>query len=114
MGCLVTCRLCCFCFAESLVVSMRSMFHIAQHRKVRLWLQFMSSSYQLVTRFDCTLQDANVFSGQLVIIVTQLDDGTYSAPAGMWVPRIRRTLVGILPCLLRPRKIDVLHSFALR
>lgn len=67
--------------AESLVVQMRSIFHTSQDKQIRLWLSYGSTGYQVLNnKWDSTLQDASLYSGQVIVIEFQNDDGTYNRP----------------------------------
>eukprot|EP00092_Neocalanus_flemingeri_P109201 GFUD01140324.1.p1 GENE.GFUD01140324.1~~GFUD01140324.1.p1 ORF type:complete len:755 (+),score=238.16 GFUD01140324.1:195-2459(+) len=60
---------------------MREEFSIATEADTRLWNKYTSNTYEQLSRLDNTVQDAGLFSGQLIIIEIKNDDGTWPRQA---------------------------------
>lgn len=62
---------------ESLSLIMREIFDIPDDVEVRLWNKYMINTYELLNKREQTLQEAGLYSGQLVIIEERNKDGTW-------------------------------------
>jgi len=60
---------------------MREEFNIATEADTRLWNKYTSNTYEQLARLDNTVQDAGLFSGQLIIIEIKNEDGTWPRQA---------------------------------
>lgn len=60
---------------------MISEFNIPSGAETRLWNKYTSNTYEQLTRLDHTVQDTGLFSGQLIIIEIQNEDGTWPRQA---------------------------------
>ena len=60
---------------------MRTEFNIADDADTRLWNKYSSNTYEQLSRLDNTVQDAGLFSGQLIIIEVKNEDGTWPRQA---------------------------------
>lgn len=56
---------------------MREIFGISDDVEVRLWYKYMTNTYELLNKREQTLQEAGLYSGQLVIIEERNKDGTW-------------------------------------
>jgi len=56
---------------------MRTEFNISADSETRLWNKYSSNTYEQLSRLDNTVQDAGLFSGQLIIIEVKNEDGTW-------------------------------------
>ncbi|XP_052228485.1 uncharacterized protein LOC127842801 isoform X2 [Dreissena polymorpha] len=62
---------------EQLEVAMRREFNINKGKEVRLWNRYMTNMYEPLDKKETTLQDAYLYSGQIVVIEQKNDDGTW-------------------------------------
>jgi len=60
---------------------MRQEFGIPETAETRLWNKYTSNTYEQLSRLDNTVQDAGLFSGQLIIIEQKNEDGTWPRQA---------------------------------
>ncbi|KAK3103303.1 hypothetical protein FSP39_018356, partial [Pinctada imbricata] len=60
---------------------MRKEFSIPDDKEVRLWNKYMSNTYEHLSKRDCTLQDAGMYPGQVIVIEQKNDDGTWPRQA---------------------------------
>merc|ERR1719186_318716 len=60
---------------------MRTEFNINEGVETRLWNKYTSNTYEQLARLDNTVQDAGLFSGQLIIIEQKNEDGTWPRQA---------------------------------
>jgi len=60
---------------------MRTEFSINEGVETRLWNKYTSNTYEQLARLDNTVQDAGLFSGQLIIIEQKNEDGTWPRQA---------------------------------
>merc|ERR1719283_358394 len=60
---------------------MREEFAIPESAETRLWNKYTSNTYEQLNRLDNTVQDAGLFSGQLIIIEQKNEDGTWPRQA---------------------------------
>merc|ERR1711892_123280 len=60
---------------------MREEFSIAIEADTRLWNKYTSNTYEQLSRLDNTVQDAGLFSGQLIIIEIKNEDGSWPRQA---------------------------------
>jgi len=60
---------------------MTTEFNIPTEAETRLWNKYTSNTYEQLSRLDNTVQDAGLFSGQLIIIEIRNDDGTWPRQA---------------------------------
>ena len=56
---------------------MRQEFNIAEEKEVRLWNRYMTNMYEQLNKKENTLQDAGLYSGQIVVLEQKNDDGTW-------------------------------------
>ena len=64
---------------------MREEFSIAIEADTRLWNKYTSNTYEQLSRLDNTVQDAGLFSGQLIIIEIKNEDGSWPRQARRYV-----------------------------
>ena len=62
---------------ETIQNTMRTEFNIASDADTRLWNKYSSNTYEQLSRLDNTVQDAGLFSGQMIIIEVKNEDGTW-------------------------------------
>ena len=62
---------------ENIQNVMRTEFSIASDADTRLWNKYSSNTYEQLSRLDNTVQDAGLFSGQMIIIEVKNEDGTW-------------------------------------
>ena len=60
---------------------MREEFSIPAEADTRLWNKYTSNTYEQLARLDNTVQDAGLFSGQLIIIEQKNEDGSWPRQA---------------------------------
>ena len=60
---------------------MRTEFNIGSDADTRLWNKYSSNTYEQLNRLDNTVQDAGLFSGQMIIIEVKNEDGTWPRQA---------------------------------
>lgn len=56
---------------------MRKIFDIPDDVEVRLWIKYMTNTYELLNKHEQTLQEAGFYDGQIVIIEARNKDGTW-------------------------------------
>lgn len=56
---------------------MMEKFDIPDDVEVRLWNKYMSNTYELLNKREQILQEAGLYSGQIVIIEARNKDGTW-------------------------------------
>ncbi|XP_076078231.1 ubiquitin carboxyl-terminal hydrolase 15-like isoform X1 [Mytilus galloprovincialis] len=66
---------------EDLEKEMRKTFEIAEDKEVRLWYKYMSNTYEHLSKKESTLQDAALYSGQVIVIEQKNEDGTWPRQA---------------------------------
>ena len=64
---------------------MRAEFNIPAESEVRLWNKYSSNTFEQLAKLDHTVQDAGLFSGQLIIIEVKNEDGSWPRQAGRYV-----------------------------
>merc|ERR1719150_2209427 len=62
---------------ETIQSRMRAEFDIAAEREVRLWNKYSSNTFEQLSKLEHTVQDAGLFSGQLIIIEVRNEDGSW-------------------------------------
>ena len=62
---------------ETIQNVMRTEFSIGADADTRLWNKYSSNTYEQLSRLDNTVQDAGLFSGQMIIIEVKNEDGTW-------------------------------------
>jgi len=62
---------------EHIQSTMRAEFNIAAESDVRLWNKYSSNTFEQLAKLDHTVQDAGLFSGQLIIIEVKNEDGSW-------------------------------------
>lgn len=62
---------------EELEKAMRQAFNIAEEKEVRLWNRYMTNMYEQLNKKENTLQDAGLYSGQIVVLEQKNEDGTW-------------------------------------
>ena len=62
---------------EHIQSTMRTEFNIAEDSDVRLWNKYSSNTFEQLSKLDHTVQDAGLFSGQLIIIEVKNEDGSW-------------------------------------
>ena len=73
---------------EHIQSTMRAEFNIAAESDVRLWNKYSSNTFEQLAKLDHTVQDAGLFSGQLIIIEVKNEDGS-------WPRQTRRYFISI-------------------
>uniref|UniRef100_A0A8C3LG08 Ubiquitin carboxyl-terminal hydrolase 4 n=1 Tax=Chrysolophus pictus TaxID=9089 RepID=A0A8C3LG08_CHRPC len=71
---------CCFSRRDSvatLVKEIRKLFKIPAEKDVRLWSSHFDGSYEQLSELGVTLEDANIYHGELVLIEVKNEDGTW-------------------------------------
>ena len=56
---------------------MRQEFNVAEEKEVRLWNRYMTNMYEQLNKKENTLQDAGLYSGQIVVLEQKNEDGTW-------------------------------------
>lgn len=56
---------------------MREKFDIPDDEEVRLWKKYMSNTFELLNKREQTLQEADFYSGQIMVIETRNKGGTW-------------------------------------
>lgn len=56
---------------------MRDLFNVAPDKETRLWNRFSSNTFEPLRDRKCTVQDAGLFQGQVILIEEQNNDGTW-------------------------------------
>lgn len=56
---------------------MMEKFDIPDDVEVRLWNKYMLNTFELLNKREQTLQEAGLYSGQIVMIETRNKDGTW-------------------------------------
>ena len=64
-------------FTEELEKAMRQEFNVAEEKEVRLWNRYMTNMYEQLNKKENTLQDAGLYSGQIVVLEQKNEDGTW-------------------------------------
>uniref|UniRef100_A0A669QGE0 Ubiquitin carboxyl-terminal hydrolase n=1 Tax=Phasianus colchicus TaxID=9054 RepID=A0A669QGE0_PHACC len=68
---------CCFSRRDTtLVKEIRKLFKIPAEKDVRLWSSHFDGSYEQLSELGVTLEDANIYHGELVLIEVKNEDGT--------------------------------------
>ena len=78
---------------ETIQSRMRAEFDIAAEREVRLWNKYSSNTFEQLSKLEHTVQDAGLFSGQLIIIEVRNEDGS-------WPRQSRRYLLTVFSDIL--------------
>ena len=60
---------------------MKTEFSISEDVETRLWNRYISNTYEQLNRLENSVQDAGLFSGQLIIIEQKNEDGTWPRQA---------------------------------
>ncbi|XP_065605504.1 ubiquitin carboxyl-terminal hydrolase 4 [Cyrtonyx montezumae] len=71
---------CCFSRRDSvatLVKEIRKLFKIPAEKDVRLWSSHFDGSYEQLSELGVTLEDANVYHGEFVLVEVKNEDGTW-------------------------------------
>ena len=68
---------------------MRAEFNISGEAETRLWNKYTSNTYEQLSELDKTVQDAGLFSGQLIIVEIRNKDETWTGH-GSWRWRHRQ------------------------
>ncbi|KAH3786826.1 hypothetical protein DPMN_164938 [Dreissena polymorpha] len=63
---------------EQLEVAIRRQFNINEDKEVRIWNRYMTNMYEPLNKKKNTLQDAGLYSGQIVVIEQRNDDDMLS------------------------------------
>lgn len=56
---------------------MREIYDIPDNVEVRLWYKYMANTFELLNKREQTIQEAGIYSGQIVIIEARNKDGTW-------------------------------------
>jgi len=62
---------------EDVITTMRDLFNINSSVSVRLWVKYTSNTFEQLGKLDQTVQDAGLFTGQLIVIEKQNEDGSW-------------------------------------
>ncbi|NXC49352.1 UBP4 hydrolase, partial [Penelope pileata] len=71
---------CCISRRDSvatLVKEIRKLFKIPAEKDVRLWSSHFDGSYEQLSELAVTMEDANIYHGELVLIEVKNEDGTW-------------------------------------
>ena len=93
---------------DKVMTAMKEQFDIPEDKETRLWNIYTSNTYEMLSRLDNTIQDAGLFSGQLIIIEQMNNDGSWPRQrnflrSGKQDPPTQK----ILPKLVVPEENDV-------
>ena len=91
---------------EHIQTVMRNEFNIPSQSEVRLWNKYSSNTFEQLNKLEHTVQDAGLFSGQLIIIEVKSEDGSWPRQERRWVLIKWRSETGwnILVNLIKPRE----------
>jgi hypothetical protein len=64
---------------------MRQIFEIDSSAETRLWNKYTSNSYEQLCKPDISVQDAGLYSGQVILIEQKLPDGKWARTARKYV-----------------------------
>jgi hypothetical protein len=69
-------------FLEQIQNVMREMLNISADAETKFWckLKYTTKTLEHIARLDITVQEANLFAGQLLIIEIKNQDGTWPGP----------------------------------
>ena len=56
---------------------MRRQFGYEANAPVRLWVKFTSNTFEQLAQMERTVQDAGLFTGQLIVVEKQNEDGSW-------------------------------------
>lgn len=56
---------------------MRKKYEIPDDKEVRLWNKYMTNTYEPLNKMEQTLQEAGLYSGQIIVIEQKNEDGTW-------------------------------------
>lgn len=56
---------------------MRKKYEIPDDKEVRLWNKYMTNTYEPLNKVEQTLQEAGLYSGQIIVIEQKNEDGTW-------------------------------------
>ncbi|KAK7921858.1 hypothetical protein WMY93_008760 [Mugilogobius chulae] len=56
---------------------MRRVFNIPPQKQTRLWNRYMSNTYKLLNKLDSTAEESGLFQGQVSLIESMNEDGTW-------------------------------------
>jgi ubiquitin carboxyl-terminal hydrolase 4/11/15 len=59
---------------------MRKLFEIPDEEETRLWYYYSSTEFDELNKEDSTIQDVGLFEGQLLVIETRSEDGSWNHP----------------------------------
>ncbi|XP_070558871.1 ubiquitin carboxyl-terminal hydrolase 15-like [Ptychodera flava] len=62
---------------DTIEKEMRKLFNISEEKETRLWNKYMSNTYEHLGKKDNTVQDANLYQGQVLVIEQKNEDGTW-------------------------------------
>jgi len=57
--------------------AIRTAFDISDDKDIRIWNKYMSSTYELLKDPDLTIQDSELYDGQVVLMEEKNEDGTW-------------------------------------
>ena len=60
---------------------MRQIFDLDSKSETRLWNKYTSSTYEQLTKPDISVQDAGLYSGQIILIEQKQPDGKWPRTA---------------------------------
>ena len=61
---------------------MRELFNVSADAEVRLWNKYTADTYEQLTVMENTVPDQGLYSGQLLVIETKSEDGTWPRGPG--------------------------------
>ena len=61
----------------SIEMKMRQIFQIDRSVETRLWNKYTSNTYEQLCKPDISVQDAGLYSGQVILIEQKLSDGNW-------------------------------------
>ncbi len=62
---------------DTICKEMRREFTIADATEIRLWNKYTADTYEHLPNMDLTVQDAGLYGGQLLLIESRKEDGTW-------------------------------------
>ena len=65
------------CCADQVVLELRTVFTVADNREVRIWHKYMSKQHELLPKWELTIRDSGLFSGQVIVVEEKNADGTW-------------------------------------
>ncbi|XP_065900676.1 ubiquitin carboxyl-terminal hydrolase 4-like isoform X2 [Dysidea avara] len=64
-------------FKADLMKVMKETFSVPEEKECRVWHKYMLSTYDLLSKLDESIQDAGLYTNQLLLLEQKKDDGTW-------------------------------------